>query len=69
MIFTTNDLAKHLRISTSLLKKWRQNKIGPAYKKINDRCVIYQSDDVLKWQAEQIEILENDKVDFKQIIL
>ncbi|MFD7520531.1 helix-turn-helix transcriptional regulator [Streptomyces niveus] len=49
--YSTNDLASHLRIDTSTLRRWRTARPpkGPPFVSVSDRVVMYSAIDVEEW--------------------
>ena len=47
-LISDEDLSKHLRVSTDMLRRWRQRRTGPAFSKVG-RSVVYQVKDVVAW--------------------
>lgn len=51
-VYTTDELAAHLRVPVESLAQWRRKKKGPAYFRPGKR-VLYREDAVNAWQQEQ----------------
>ncbi|MEV8361777.1 helix-turn-helix transcriptional regulator [Streptomyces niveus] len=49
--YSTSDLASHLRIGTSTLRRWRSARPpqGPPFVSVSDRVVMYSALDVEEW--------------------
>ena len=49
-LFTTDQVAKLLKISARTLKQWRSEQRGPKYYIIGHRFVRYKRSDLIRWQ-------------------
>jgi len=58
---TSKEVAKKLRVTTSLLTKWRRERKGPPFIKVSDRIYQYPIDDFNTWY-------EKNRVETKQSI-
>ncbi|MFE4983633.1 helix-turn-helix transcriptional regulator [Streptomyces sp. NPDC056664] len=49
--YSTKDLATHLRVDTSTLRRWRtaQPPQGPPFVSISERVVMYSAIDIEEW--------------------
>lgn len=53
MKLTTKEAAEYLRMSESSLRYWRQNNIGPAYRKYG-RAVRYLKEDLDEYDKKAV---------------
>ena len=50
-----DELAREWRLSTKVLQKWRRNKLGPAYYKL-EGAIRYRLEDIELFEAENRRI-------------
>jgi len=51
-VLTERELAQRLKVSLSLVRKWRRESKGPRFVRLS-KCVRYVVEDVQRWLAEQ----------------
>ncbi|MCU9848939.1 helix-turn-helix domain-containing protein [Defluviimonas sp. WL0024] len=55
---TQDELADHWRLSTRTLERWRANRTGPAWMKLEGR-VLYRAEDILAFEETQMRHAES----------
>jgi hypothetical protein len=50
---TTVEAAEFIRANPKALERWRQLGIGPAFLRLNPRCIRYELTDLVTWLNRQ----------------
>ena len=48
-LMTTDEVAVYLSLAPRTIKRWREDKEGPHYIRINHKCVRYRRSEVDRW--------------------
>ncbi|WP_273441043.1 helix-turn-helix transcriptional regulator [Sedimenticola selenatireducens] len=48
-LMTSDEVAEYLNLAPRTIQKWREDKTGPQFIRINHRCVRYRRLEVDRW--------------------
>lgn len=50
----TSDAANYVGVGQSTLERWRTEGVGPRFRRLGAKIVVYSVDDLKAWASEQI---------------